>query len=151
VRRARRADTSEAVGRRRGDASTEGFEQRERNRMVRNPQTDRRTPTSGRNRDHLRTLAEHERQRPGPERGGQGARDVGDIARVVVERRAGRDVDDHWVVARSPLHSVEPVQRLGIRGVGTEPVHGLGRERDQATAPQNPNRGVDIGDRIRHQ
>ena len=107
--------------------------------------------TGRRVRDHVRALAEHQRQRPGPERGGQRARDVGDVARVVVERCAGRDVHDHRMVERSPLHAVEPVQRLGIRRVGTEPVHGLGRERDQAAAPQHGDGGVDVGDRIRHQ
>ena len=82
VRGGRRAHASEAVGRRRRDASAERVEQRERDRMIGNAQPDRRRARpSPRPRSRSGRLRTHERQRPGPERGGQRARDVGDVAR----------------------------------------------------------------------
>ena len=99
--------------------------------------------------DAVGPLAQHERERTGPERRAP-ARARRRVRRCAYSSSvgAGRDVHDHRMVGGSALHAVQPAQRVGVRGVGAEPVHGLGRERDESRrARSTRDRFVDVRQR----
>jgi len=68
-----------------------------------------------------------------------------DVGRPVVELSGRADVDDHRVLAGAALDRVEPRERAGVVGVGAQPVHGLGREGHQASAPERLGGAGDVG------
>ena len=70
-------------------------------------------------------------------------RDVGNVEREVVELRGARDVHDHRMIGGPALHREQAAHRVGVRGVGAEAVHGLGRERDELAGAQRVDRARD--------
>ena len=82
---------------------------------------------------------QHQRQRARPERLGQRGR-----RRVETGDPAGggevADMGDQRVEGRPALGAVDAGDRGRIGGVGTEPIDGLGRERDQPALGQHARR-----------
>ena len=137
-----RAHPSEPVRRRRRD-------RRRRTRRAARARADGRARAARRCRDRRSPRRRRGRRAcgstsvsgPGQNAVAERVRDVGNVARVVVERRCRRATCTitGWSAGR-PFTAVEPAQRVGVRGVGAEPVHGLGRERDEPAAPQHDRR-----------
>ncbi len=92
--------------------------------------------------DAIRVAAHDDRERARPERRRERVRDVGDVASELVELRGARDVHDDGMVGRPALDREEALQRVRVRGVGAEPVHGLGRERDEPAGAQHLDRAA---------
>ena len=69
-------------------------------------------------------------------------RDVGHVARDLVELRGARHVHDDRMIGRPSLHREQASHRVRVRGVGTEPVDGLGRERDELARAQHVSRAL---------
>ena len=135
----RGAHPTEPVGRGSGDATSEGRQQLEGQRMGRHPQPDGVAP-AGHGRVDARSAVEQEgqRSRPAgvPERCGRGR----DVRRPLRQRGGRRDVDDQRVVDRPALHGIEPAHRVRVGGVGAQAVHGLGRKGHQPTGSQDRHR-----------
>ena len=54
-----------------------------------------------------------------------------------------RDVHDHGMIGGPALHREQPAHRVDVRGVGAEPVHRLGRKRDELAGAQRVDRARD--------
>ena len=135
-----RADATEAVRGRRGDAPAETPEQCLGDGMRRYAQCHR-VLAAGHLVQDPRGPRQHERQRPRPECLRQLAGRLGEIARPVQYLPGRGQVDDQRMVRRTPLRGEDPGNRCGIRGVGAEAVDGLGRKGDQFPRLQ-PARGI---------
>ena len=140
----RRAHVPEAVRRRRRDAAAERTEQRECDRLIGYAHADG-VAAAGDAVEDPRRASHHERERAGPQRLAEPAGGDGDARRPVVELSGRADVDDHRVLSGPTLDRVQPRERAGVVGVGAQPVHGLGREGHQASAPERLGGAGDVG------
>jgi hypothetical protein len=69
--------------------------------------------------------------------------DRGHVAAELVELRGVRRVDDHGMISWTALDREQAMQRVRICRIGTEAVHGLRRERDEAAGAENFDRALD--------
>ena len=142
LRRCRRHVT-EAVGRRGGHAAAEFRQQRSRHRMRRCAQPDARLAAGDGIVDV--TCARHdERERAGPECGGERARLLRYGGRPALRRREVRHVDDHRMIGRPPLCLEDAAHRGCVARVRAQSVHGFGWERDELAVGEQP-RGLHDG------
>ena len=131
-----RADPAEPVGARRGDpAAAERGQDLAGDRVRRRPQADG-VLAAGHVVAGARAAGEHQGERAGPQRLGEGPRVRRDVARPRVEVAGAADVDDQRVVGRAPLDREDAGHRVRLLGVGAEAVHGLGRQRDEPAGEQ---------------
>ncbi len=136
-----RADASETIRRRRRNRAAEARENGARERMIDRAQRDRRLSAGDVERNFLR-LAQHDRQRPGPERRGEFVRRVRHVDGVAFEQLRARQVHDQRVIERPAFDRVDAAHGGRVRHVGRETVDRLRRKRDHAAGLQEP-RGVD--------
>ena len=142
-----RADAAEAVGRWRGDAVAaqreESLQQRLCDRMSRNAQSHA-VPAAGDGVVHVACARKDQRQRPGPEgcrqRFGTGRNRSGPAR----QRGSIGDVHDHRVLGWAPLGREDPPHRVGIAGVGAQPVHRFGGKGHQLAVAQHSGRAIDV-------
>ena len=127
---------AEPVGRRRRQPAAEPAQQLQRERMIGNAHADGVAP-AGDLVGHLGRPSQHQGERARPTLPRQLVGRVGHAGRQLVDGGGGADVDDHRMRPRPPLDRVEPAQRLGIGGIDPQPVHRLGRERDEAAPAQD--------------
>ena len=121
----------EPVRRRRRDRTAERVEEIAREWMIGNAQPDGVAPTGHLVGDRTGATPHHERERAGPERGGEPAREIGHVGCVLIELFGAGEMRDHGMCRWATLHGEQPLHRLLVRGVGAESVDGLGRERDE--------------------
>jgi hypothetical protein len=85
-----------------------------------------------------------ERQRPRPERRGEGA--SGRVERALRERRLGAgDVRDQWIEPGPLLRRVDAGDGLRARRVAAEPIDRFGREGDESAVVQQFGRASEAG------
>ena len=135
---------AEPVGRRRRDPGAEGRQQLQRQRLGGHPQPDGRR-RAGDGVGHVVGPGQDERERPGPERLGQGPGLGRDLGRPCLDGRGVGQVDDQRVVPGPTLHGEDATHGGGVGGVGTEPVDGLRREGHQPAPAEDGDGGGDVG------
>ncbi len=130
--RGRRRDVARHVGRRRDHRLAEAQENVARDRVGGNAHGDGFESCGGKLGDRaIDGAGQHQRQWARPEF-------CGELFGAGIEfcdfPRGGkvRHMGDQRIERRPPLGEVEPSNRLGVGGVGAEPVHGFRRERDEA-------------------
>ena len=129
-----RADPAEAVGGGRGDAATEGVQQRERHGVMRHPQAHA-VLAAGHGQRRLAT-AEDQRQRPRPEGLRQPPGDRRNVPRPALQQRRRADMDDQRVIGGPALEGENPAHGVRVAGVRAESVNRLGRERYDAASAE---------------
>ena len=134
-----RAQAAEAIGGGRGDAAAEGGQKLLRHGVRGNADADA-VLAAGDDVVDVVGLWQDQGQRPRPELGGQllrqrrhGRHPAVQIARIV-------QVHDHRMIRRASLHLENLAHRRRIRGIGAEPVDGLGREDHQTRRRATPAR-----------
>ncbi len=143
VLRRGRTHPTETVRRGRGDATAERVEQGERKLVIGDAQAHG-VATAGRDTADATGITDHDqRERARPKGAREHLRHLGNVAAELVELRRAGHVHDHRVIGGAALDREQSVERVGIRGVGAEPVHGLGRERDEASGAQGRDRLLD--------
>ena len=139
VRGGRRRHVAEPVCRGRGDAfaadRSERHEQRLRHRVRGHAQSDAVLSAGDRIADVWRARQD-QRQRSRPERFGERLRARRHVTRPSMDVRRVRYVHDQRMIGGTTLHREDPAHRVSTRCVGTEPVHGLGRKRDELAIAQ---------------
>ena len=125
--------------------AAEAVEQLERQRVRWHADPDGRPPT-GDDVEHAVAAFEEHRERTRPAGGGEDARGRRDRTRPVSQLVGIGQVHDQRMAWRPALDLEDAGDSRRILGVGTEPVHGLGRHRDDATGTQPLDGHVDIGD-----
>ena len=91
-----------------------------------------------------RLALEDQRQRAGPEGGGELARGRGNVARPGIEMRGIGQMDDQRMVLRPPLGGEDLRHGLRIGGIGTEAVDRLGGKGDQFAGAQQLGRASQL-------
>ena len=96
---------------------------------------------------------QNEGQRPGPEMAGQRERFFVKLGKAE-GRFEIRDMHDQWIEARAALRLKNARHGLALCGVRAEPIHRLGRERDNTASADNPRglrnrRLVRLNDHVR--
>ncbi|MNE00050.1 hypothetical protein D3C80_924450 [compost metagenome] len=131
VVKGRRTGPSRTVGRGRDHGPAEGGDDRPRARMPRHAHGDAVQAGSGQITDPLAVPhRRHDGQWTGPEGLGQRPRPLVKHGDGLGVQGVG-DVCNQGVEARSSLSLKDARHRLGVRGVGRQPIDGLGRQHDQ--------------------
>ena len=73
-----------------------------------------------------------------------------DGRRPVRQLVGGRQMDDQRMIARATLDGEDSSDRLDVRGIGGEPVHGLGGKGDETAGADRPDRASDVRRDHRH-
>lgn len=139
----RGTDRAETVGRWRRHTATERREQRAGDRMVGHPQRDR-LQTAGDRAGNTAAPTKNQGHRARPETVSDAARRVGHLRDPVGELTRPAEVHDQRVRRGPPLHGEDTLHRVDVLRVRAEPVHGLGRERDQPTRAQGASSAFHI-------
>ena len=113
-------------------------QQRLCDRVRRHAQRHRILPTGYQIAD-LGRAAQNESQGAGPEFPGEPACRGGNLARPVGELHRVGDVHDQRMIVGAALGGENFPDRFRVGSVGAEPVHGLGRKRDQPAGAQHGN------------
>jgi len=132
------------------DVAAEGLEQRQRDRVAGHAQAHR-VLAAG---DLQRCISalQDQGERPRPEAFRQAPGRVRYLPRPVVQVVQAGEMDDDRVVRRPALGREDAPHRLGIAGVGAEPIDGLGGEGDQTADPQYLGGRFDVaGRKVVHQ
>jgi len=144
VRRRGGRDAGEGVGAGGGDGDPRALDEGARHRVRRDAHAD--GVESGAHRiGDLAGAREDEGERPGPEGGGQGARQRRDLARDAPHLRHVGHVDDERVERGAPLGGIDPLHRPLAEGVGPQAVDRLGGEGDEPAGANDRGRLVDGG------
>ena len=144
VRRRRRADVAGQIGAGCGDGAIDGAQQGLRNGVARDADRDGVEPGGRQVGDRtIRPLGQHQRQRPRPKSCRQLPAEVGEMAELL-RRRDVRHMHDQRVELWPALGREDRRHGATIGGVGAEPVHGLGRKRDQGCRPAEFRGGLAI-------
>mmetsp|Transcript_2875 Transcript_2875/g.8932 ORF Transcript_2875/g.8932 Transcript_2875/m.8932 type:complete len:438 (+) Transcript_2875:143-1456(+) len=146
VRGRRRRHVPERVGARGRDALAGSIDERTSDWMVRAAQADEARTAGDRRRNDVRRSG-HERDRPGPQRAGDGSRGgagVGvDFPQRVHQPQIG-DVDNERVGRRPPLHLEDALGRRLVQRVSAEPIDGLGGHGNKKTLRQPLGGHLDV-------
>ena len=89
-------------------------------------------------------LRQDQRQRSGPKRLGE-ARRIGIEARERLRRLAIGHMRDQRIEGRTAFGGIEPRHGFAIRGIGAEPINGLGGKGDKAARRKAAHRSLDRG------
>src|SRR5215207_3407600 len=140
---ARRAHAPRAVGGRRGHGPSDARQKVRGKRMGGNPQSDAVKPSAGEIANRAaRRGGNDKRQRSGPERCRQRARAVIEYALRQSRLKAG-NVRNQRVEPGPLLCGINTGNGSRARRVGSEPVHGFGREGDESAVAQELGRAVE--------
>lgn len=131
-----RADMAGEIGAGRADGAIGFAQQRMRNRMGGDTNSQGLKPGRSQKRDRaVRASWQNQGQRAGPERPCKRARPIVEHGQILGGGGIG-DVGDQRVELRPPLGSEDGGNRIVVGGVAAKTVDGFGRERDQLPGTQ---------------